>query len=91
MKHATLRHGLRLDASSSSGRGRASQDGASGRRTLRCGGVARRRRLVADARPVPAGAVLALGDLAVHGGDVPAAAGPRGLAARPALHLVAHG
>ena len=44
-----------------------------------------------DAGPVPAGAVLALGDLRVHGRDVAAAPGPRGLAARPALHLVAHG
>jgi hypothetical protein len=76
-----------------------SQDGADGggRRPLRCGsggGVARRRRrLVAgggDPRPAAAGAVLALGDLAVHGRDVAAAPGPRGLAARPALHLVAH-
>ena len=43
-----------------------------------------------DARPVAAGAVLALGDLPVHGGDVAAAPRPRGLAARAALHLVAH-
>ena len=44
-----------------------------------------------DAGPVPAGAVLALGDLRVHGRDVAAAPGPRGLAAGPALYLVAHG
>jgi hypothetical protein len=71
-------------------RGLRSQDGADrrGRRPLRGG------RLVAgrgNARPIAAGAVLALGNLAVHGGDVAAAARPRGLAARPALHLVAHG
>jgi hypothetical protein len=46
--------------------------------------------LVGDARPGAAGAVLAVGDLAVHGRHVAAAPGPRGLAARPALHLVAH-
>ena len=44
-----------------------------------------------DAGPVPAGAVLALGDLRVHGRDVAAAPRPRGLAAGAALHLVAHG
>lgn len=42
------------------------------------------------ARPVPAHAVLTLGDPLVDGRDVAAAASPGGLPALVTLHLVAH-
>lgn len=70
---------------------RKSEDGAdAGRRGLAGGVGGGAGGLVGDARPGAAGAVLAVGDLAVHRRHVAAAPCPRRLAARLALHLPAH-
>ncbi|RWW15146.1 hypothetical protein GW17_00021029 [Ensete ventricosum] len=74
-----------------------SVDGAGGRRggILVCGfaiedGVSAGRLGELHARPVPAHAVLPLGDPLVDGRDMAAAASPGGLPALVTLHLVAH-